>query len=193
MAFTGGQGDLTYRIQSAVNVPDGVTYSLSGSMLSVTVPGTVTDGQANDMVIMVEAMDESTPAADDVAHINVRMNVAPTISVPTTLALVVGTQGVASPVPDGAMDPDYYLESTNDADNTVVCGMLNQCLVKPTVTDANLQDMHHTLKWYPETHDSFTVAANADDTGVIVTGVKPLATAVTLYVVGGRPRRIAGG
>jgi hypothetical protein len=180
MAFTGGVGTLTYRIQSAINVPATVTYSLKGSMLSVTVPSGVNTAQANDMVIMVEATDDNN--ADDVAHINVRMNGPPTTGGPGSLALVVGTQPVASPVPevpDDAEDPDYW--TTNDDADNIVCDMLNRCLVKLDIDDPNLQD-DHELEWYPKDATAFGVKVNADKTGLIITGEKALATAVTLYV-----------
>ena len=136
MAFSGGVGTLTYRIQSAVNVPDaGVTYNLVGSMLSVTVAGNVT-AQANDMVIMVEATDDND--ADDVAHVNVRLNSTPTIQ--GTQELFVGTQ--ADPAGEGE-NPDYFA-SDDEGTDAIVCAMLNECKIKISATDTNLQDV---LDW----------------------------------------------
>jgi hypothetical protein len=175
MAFSGAVGTLTYRIQSAVNVPDtGVTYDLDGSILTVVVASEVT-AQANDIVIMIEGTDDANNA-DDVAHVNVRLNEAADTDGPAGLTLVVGTQPVASGTGE---DPDYWDQS--DAADNIVCGMLNECLVKLMVVDTNLQDIHE-LDWYPKDSDAFSVAANADNTGVIVTGNEALTTAVTLYV-----------
>ncbi|MCY4373024.1 MAG: collagen-like protein [Spirochaetaceae bacterium] len=161
-AFTGRDpSELSYRIQSAVNVPAGVTYKLAGTMLSVTVSATVNAAEANDMVIMVEAMDAA--GADDVAHVNVRLNAAPVVT--GTQNLVVGTQAAASPVPPDTAnavvdpdDPDYFVsDNVTGGSNAIVCAMLNSCTIKVTAADANLQD---TLTWTTLVSDEDKVMAS---------------------------------
>ena len=158
-AFTGGTGDLTYRISSAINMIPGVTYALTKSedgadMLSVTMPDNASP-VAEDMVILVEAKDSA--GADDVAYISVRANVTVTVPGDDT-PFTVGTQAAESRTRTNETAADYH-DNAN-----IVCAMKNTCEVTLVATDLNIRDVLRWMVYVTATAGTDDIADANDDT-----------------------------
>ena len=176
--FTGGSGDRTYRVQTAINAFGQLNYDLDGAELTVSVDTVpfAGDDHGDDTVIVVEATDSST-GANEVAHVEVRLNQPPVIAeVAQALVLTVGTQPAAAPDgEDDGEEPDDY-----DTDDEAVCVTLNVCTVTLVVDDANNQD---TMTWMWDTSsDLIAVTRSEDGDSILIMGLPNKSGSATVYM-----------
>ena len=176
-AFTGGNAEgRTYKILDASMPGMWLTYGLEkgddGTMLKLSVAVDLSS-QPEDAVIRVRATDADPDMPSAVAYISVRANDTPVLTDTQTISLTVGTQVVDAP------DGDYYA-SDNEADDEIICDMLNSCTIEIPATDTNLRD-NDNLMWRGYS-PSGSVSVTPADGGVRITGEEATTAAVDVIV-----------